>query len=76
MSTCPHCKGHLTDAHRCPRRRRLVVAEIVACAIAGGLASLLLLAFFDPFNQATDLDAIAILTGAVVAVGLNRILRA
>jgi hypothetical protein len=77
MATCPHCKGHLTDGHRCPKRRRgLVVVEIAACAIAGGIASLLLLAFFDPFHQATDLDAIAIVAGALVAVGVNRILRA
>jgi hypothetical protein len=53
----------------------LVVAEIAACAIGGGVASLLLLAFFDPFHQATDLDAVAILAGATVAVGINRILR-
>lgn len=76
MATCPHCKGHLTDGHRCRGRRGLVFAEITACAIFGGLASLLLLAFFDPFNQATDLDALAILAGAVVTVGINRILRA
>ena len=76
MATCPHCKGHLTDGHRCPRRRVFVVAEIAACAIGGGIASLLLLALFDPFHQATDLDAVAILTGAIVAVGINRVLRA
>jgi hypothetical protein len=52
-----------------------VVLEIAACAIAGGIASLLLLAFFDPFQQATDLDAVAIVAGALVAVGINRILR-
>jgi hypothetical protein len=75
MSTCPHCKGHLTDGHRCPRRRGLVAAEIVACAIVGGLVSLLLLAFFDPFHQATDMDTVAILAGAIVAVGINRFLR-
>ena len=75
MATCPHCKGHLTDGHRCPRRRGLVVLEIVACAIGGGLASLFLLAFFDPFHQATDLDAVAAIAGAVVAVGINRSLR-
>jgi hypothetical protein len=50
--------------------------EIAACAIGGGIASLLLLAFFDPFQQATDLDAIAVVAGALVAVGINRILRA
>ena len=75
MATCPHCKGHLTDGHRCPRRRVYVVAEIAACAIAGGLAGLLLLAAFDPRGQATDMDASAIVIGAAVAVGINRVLR-
>jgi hypothetical protein len=51
------------------------VAEIVACAIGGGLASLFLLAFFDPFHQAADLDAVAAVAGAIVAVGINRMLR-
>jgi hypothetical protein len=76
MATCPHCKGHLTEGHRCPNRRGLVVAEVLACAVAGGLASLLILAMFDPFHQATDLDAIAVIAGALVAVGINRVLRA
>jgi hypothetical protein len=75
MATCPHCKGHLTDGHRCPNRRVLVIAEITACAIVGGLASLLVLAVFDPFQQATDMDFIAIVAGALVAVGINRTLR-
>ena len=52
-----------------------MVAEIVACAIGGGLASLFLLAFFDPFHQAADLDAVAAVAGAIVAVGINRMLR-
>jgi len=52
-----------------------VIAEIVACGIAGGLAGLLILAAFDPRGQATDMDATAILGGAVVAIGINRILR-
>lgn len=75
MATCPNCHGHLTEGHRCPRRRGYVIAEIIACAIAGGLAGLLLLAAFDPQGQATDMDATAILGGAGVAVALNRILR-
>ena len=75
MATCPHCKGHLTDGHRCPRRRAYVVAEIIACGIAGGLAGLLLLAGFDPRGQATDMDATAIIIGAVVAIAINRIIR-
>ena len=52
-----------------------MIAEIAACAIVGGIASLFLLAFFDPFHQATDLDSVAVLAGALVAVGINRILR-
>ncbi len=75
MATCPHCKGHLTEGHRCPRRRGYVIAEIVACGIAGGLAGLLILAAFDPHSLATDMDTTAILGGAAVAIGINRILR-
>jgi hypothetical protein len=75
MATCPHCKGHLTEGHRCPRRRIYVIAEIIASGIAGGLAGLLLLAAFDPRGQVTDMDATAIVGGAIVAIGLNRVLR-
>jgi hypothetical protein len=76
MATCPRCKGHLTDGHRCPRRTVFVAVEIVAWAIAGALVSFALLAAFDPHNQASDLDMVAIAVGAVAAVGINRILRA
>jgi hypothetical protein len=75
MATCPHCKGHLTDGHRCPRRRSLVVLEILASAIAGGLGGLLLLAAFDPRGQVTDMDGVAIGFGVLVAVGINRFVR-
>ena len=76
MATCPRCKGHLTEGHRCPRRRVYVVAEILASAIAGGLAGLLILAAFDPRGQVTDMDATAIVGGIIVGVGLNRFFRA
>ncbi len=75
MATCPNCHGHLTEGHRCPRRRAYVVAEIIGCGLAGALAGLLLLAAFDPRGQATDMDATAMIGGAVAAIGLNRILR-
>jgi uncharacterized membrane protein YeaQ/YmgE (transglycosylase-associated protein family) len=75
MATCPHCKGYLSDGHRCPRRRGSVAAEIIASGIVGALASYLLLAAFDPRGQATDMDLIAIVAGAAVAIGLNRLLR-
>jgi hypothetical protein len=42
------------------------------CAIAGGLAGLFFLAAFDPRD---DMDAIAMVVGAVAAVALNRLLR-
>ena len=58
MATCPRCKGHLTEGHRCPRRQSLVAAEIIACAIGGGLVAWLTLIGFDPHGQVTDMDAV------------------
>ena len=75
MATCPRCKGHLTDGHRCPRRPIFVFAEVLACAVVGAVLSFALLAAFDPHNQAGDLDVVAITVGAIVAVGINRVLR-
>lgn len=75
MATCPRCKGHLTDSHRCPRRPLFVAAEITAAALAGGFAGLLLVALFDPQGQITDVDTISVVAGALIAVGMNRALR-
>jgi hypothetical protein len=75
MATCPRCKGHLTDSHRCPRRSYLVVLEVIAAALLGGFAGLLLVAVFDPHGQITDMDSISAVLGALVAVGMNRALR-
>ena len=75
MATCPYCKGHLTDGHRCPRRRSVVAAEILVTAIGGGLAGWLLVVAFDPRGQITDLDTIGFVAGAAVAVIINRTLR-
>lgn len=75
MATCPRCKGHLTDGHRCPRRTSLVALEIVASGIGGGIAALLLLAVFDPRGQVTDLDSVTFIVGALGAIGINRALR-
>lgn len=72
MATCPNCKGHLTDGHRCPRRRAYVVAEIIACGFAGGLAGLMLCAVVTTRD---DMDAMGILAGAVVAITIDRLLR-
>jgi len=75
MATCPRCKWPLTDDHRCPKRQSLVVLEIVAAALGGGFAGLLLLAAFDPRGQIADMDVITFVVGAAVAVGINRLIR-
>jgi uncharacterized paraquat-inducible protein A len=75
MATCPRCKGHLTDTHRCPTRPARVAVEVIAVALLGGLAGLLLVALFDPRGQITDMDTISIVAGALLAVGINRALR-
>ena len=75
MSTCPRCKGPLTDDHRCPKRRSLVALEIVASALGGGFLGLFLLAAFDPRGQIADMDVITFLAGAALAVGINRLIR-
>jgi len=75
MSTCPRCKGHLTDSHRCPRRPVMTALEITASALLGGFAGWLLVALFDPRGQITDVDTISALGGALIAVGINRTLR-
>ena len=77
MATCPRCKGHLTDSHRCPRRPLLVAAEILVAALAGGAAGLLLVVMFDPTGrQITDVEsALSVVVGACLAVGINRALR-
>lgn len=75
MATCPRCKGHLTDNHRCPKRRYLVALELTVWAAAGAFGGLLLVALFDPHGQITDLDSILAIAGAVTAVGLQRLFR-
>lgn len=75
MSTCPRCKGHLTDGHRCPRRPTLVAIEMLLWAMGGGVAALLLVAAFDPRGQLANLDSVSFAAGAVLAVGVNRALR-
>ena len=75
MATCPRCKGHLTDSHRCPRRPFVVGIELAATALVGGLAGWLLVVAFDPRGQMTDLDTISAIAGALIAVGINRALR-
>jgi hypothetical protein len=75
LSTCPRCKGHLTDSHRCPRRPGRVAAELATAAVAGGAAGLLLVALLDPDRQIVQAESVAILVGAIAAVGLDRFVR-
>ena len=76
MATCPRCKGHLTESHRCPRRQRFVALEMAAWALAGGIAGFLLVALFDLRGQITDdIYLASCIVGMVVAVGVNRALR-
>lgn len=76
MATCPRCKGHLTDSHRCPRRTAFVAFEIVLWALAGIVAGFLLVALFDPHGQITDGIYLASgMAGMLIAVGMNRALK-
>lgn len=75
MATCPHCKGHLTDSHRCPRRPSLMAVRILLGAVAGGLAGLLLVAAVDPRGEITSFDTIAMVVGAAVGVFIERAFR-
>jgi zinc transporter ZupT len=76
MATCPRCKGHLTESHKCPRRPAIVATEIAASALAGGIIGFLLIAIFDPTEQITDVDLILVVAaGALVCVGINRATR-
>ena len=53
----------------------MVAVEILASALLGGFAGLLLVAVFDPRGQITDVDTISVIGGALIAVGINRALR-
>jgi hypothetical protein len=75
LSTCPHCKGHLTDSHRCRRRRGRVAAELLSAANAGGVAGLVLVALVDPDRQIVQAESVAILLGAIAGVALDRAVR-
>ena len=75
MATCPRCRGHLTETHRCPRRPGRVAAEIAAAGVAGGLVALLALALIDPHGQLTNIDTIAVTVGVFSGIGLDRLIR-
>ena len=74
MATCPRCKGHLTENHRCPRSPARKVFETTLAAVGGGLLALLVMAIVDPRGQ-SSFDAILLVGGALAGVGLDRWLR-
>jgi hypothetical protein len=74
VATCPRCKGHLTEDHRCPRSPLRRGFEIALAAVAGGLAALLVVAIIDPRGQMT-IDGVLLVAGALAGVGLDRLLR-
>jgi len=74
MATCPRCKGHLTENHRCPRSRSRIVFETGLAAVAGGLFTLLVVSLADPQGQ-FSMDGIALVAGALAGVGLDRFFR-
>ena len=75
MATCPRCKGHLTDSHRCPRRPVILALEILLAAVCGAFAGLLIVAALDPRGEVADTDTIFIIGGALVGIALSRMLR-
>ena len=75
MATCPRCHGHLTDSHRCSRRRARVAAEITLAALAGGLAALIMVALVDPAGELTYIGPTAVTIGVFGGIGLDRLLR-
>ena len=74
MATCPRCKGHLTDSHRCPRRPIVVAAEVTLAGIAGAAAGLFVAAVTVPQGR-LGVDLSALLVGALGGIGLDRYLR-
>jgi hypothetical protein len=75
MATCPRCRGHLSDNHRCPRRPLKAAAEITLAALAGALVALVVVGLIDPDGQLTHLHAAALAVGIFGGIGLDRLLR-
>lgn len=73
MATCPHCHGHLTDGHVCPRSRTRLLFELLGIALVGGLAAIVFMAIFDPRQVTVDLDGLVFALGAVFALGVHQL---
>ena len=75
MATCPRCKGHLTDTHKCPKRPLIMWTEIILAGLAGGFAGLMIVALIDPQGRFSNVDGAAVILGALGAIGLDRYFR-
>ncbi len=74
MATCPRCKGHLTENHRCPRSRGRIAFETGLAAVGGALFTLLVLAILDPHAQ-SGLDGVLLVGGGLLGIAVDRFLR-
>jgi hypothetical protein len=74
MATCPRCKGHLTENHRCPRSVVRRAIETTLAAAAGGAIALVIFSLIDP-EARSMMDGVLLVGGALVGVGLERWLR-
>ena len=74
MATCPRCKGHLTDSHRCPRHPLIVGAELTLAGVAGGVVGLVVAALTVPQGRLV-IDLTAMLVGALAGMGIDRYFR-
>jgi hypothetical protein len=70
MATCPRCKGHLTENHRCPRSPSRRTFETIFAAIAGIFGALLLVSLIDPHGQ-MSLDVVVLVGGALGGVAID-----
>jgi hypothetical protein len=74
MATCPRCKGHLTENHRCPRSAARKIFEGSLAAVGGAFGVLLIMAIVDPHGQ-FPLEGVLLVGGGLAGVGIYRWLR-
>ena len=74
MATCPRCKRHLTDSHRCPRHPLIVGAELTLAGLAGAFVALVVVALTVPQGRLI-VDLTAMLVGALGGIGVDRYFR-
>ena len=74
MATCPRCRGHLTDSHRCPKSTAKSALEIAAAGLLGGVLGVLGAGWLDPGGQAR-LAFVSLLAGSLLGIGIHRAVR-